>query len=128
MLSEITNYSANSFFINSLFSLRSAKSSVRIYDAIYGCLPTVCYFWLVVQWDETCPPGQFHSIKLSSPVNTEENLRHHRSIWNSSRTFNAETTTAMVQRERLWLGGLANFPITFGDEVRTIRAKIVQGS
>jgi hypothetical protein len=30
----------------SQFSLRSAKSSIRIYDAIYGCLPAVGYFWL----------------------------------------------------------------------------------
>jgi hypothetical protein len=36
-----------------LFSLKSAKSSIRIYDAIYGCLPTVGYFWLWLIFDNT---------------------------------------------------------------------------
>ena len=36
-----------------MFSLRSAKSSIRICDAIYGCLPTVGYFWLWLIIDNT---------------------------------------------------------------------------
>ena len=51
---KITREHRELFEIKSLFkvkntsmnSLRSAKSSIRICDAIYGCLPTVGYCWL----------------------------------------------------------------------------------
>lgn len=52
----------------------------------------------------------------------------HFSIWIRSMIFRTETITAEVHNNILSLPEFENLPITFLDEVREIREKMVQGS
>jgi hypothetical protein len=70
---------------------------------------------------------EFGALRNDSLTATAS-VSHPLNNWTRSITFNTVTITAIVHRDTLWLGGLANLPMTCVEEVRTMRAKTVHGS